>query len=875
MGLNEVRETFLAFFERKEHLRLTSAPLIPQNDKSLLLINSGMAPLKAYFTGMQTPPSKRVATCQKCIRTGDIENVGKTSRHGTFFEMLGNFSFGDYFKEEAIAWAWEFVTEVINMPKDRLYASVYQDDDEAAEIWTKHMPAERIVRLGKEDNFWEVGVGPCGPCSELYYDRGEKHGCGNSDCAVGCECDRFVEFWNLVFTQFDKQEDGSYPRLANPNIDTGMGLERIAAITQDVESIFDVDTIKAVRDKVCRLANAEYSADPAKDLSIRVITDHVRSITFMTADGVMPSNEGRGYVLRRLLRRALRHAKLLGINKKFINDVVQVVIDNSGGAYPELIERKDFIFKALAVEESRFIELLQAGMEMMHAHIERMEAEHLQVMGGKDAFKMYDTFGFPLELMKEILEERHISINEGEFFSEMEKQRERARSAREDSNYMGADETVYDQMDASITSEFAGYDVDMIVDAKVLALVVENEICGEAAEGAEVSIILDRTPFYAASGGQTGDSGIISAPGGVVEISDCTKVSSNRIVHSGVVKEGAICSGEAVHVEIDKKNRLAAARNHTATHILHKALHDVLGAHVEQAGSYVSPERMRFDFTHFEPLTSDELRKVEDLVNEKFLDALNVDISEKSMDEARKQGAVALFGEKYGDKVRVVDIEGYCIELCGGTHIRNTAQAGSFKVISETGVAAGVRRIEALTGHKALEYYRENDERITMLARVIKAGPMDILQRVRTFLDQNQELKQELEQMKQRLRQDVLDQVLENKEMIGDVAFIYVSLGDVSTDDLRRSADHIKDRLGSGVIFLSSVNEDKVSLLAMATDDAIAKGANAGEIVREAVAVLGGRGGGKPNMAQAGGRDASKISEAVEKAREVLRAKLG
>lgn len=874
MGLNEVRELFLSFFEIKGHLRLASAPLIPKNDKSLLLINSGMAPLKPYFTGQQAPPGKRVATCQKCIRTGDIENVGVTSRHGTFFEMLGNFSFGDYFKEEAIAWAWEFVTEIVEMPKDKLYASVYLDDNEAFEIWKHYMTADRIVRLGKEDNFWEVGVGPCGPCSELYYDRGEKYGCGKQDCFVGCDCDRYVEFWNLVFTQFDKQEDGSYPRLANPNIDTGMGLERIAAITQGVNSIFDVDTIKAVRDKVCELAGAEYGIDHKKDLSIRVITDHVRSITFMTADGVMPSNEGRGYVLRRLLRRALRHAKLLGIHQKFINIIVQVVIDHSGGAYPELVSRQDFIFKVLSVEENRFFETLEAGMEMIHAHIERMEAAHERIMDGKEAFRMYDTFGFPLELMKEILSEVHLSINEGEFFSEMEKQRERARSAREDSNYMGADETVYDQMDEKITSEFVGYYVDEAVVSEILALVVENKVCDEAEEGSQVSIILNRTPFFAASGGQSGDGGMITALNGVVKIEDCIMVSGNRIVHSGTVTEGVIRRGDIVRAQIDKKNRLAAARNHTATHLLHKALREVLGAHVEQAGSYVSPERMRFDFTHFAPLSAEELRRVEDTVNDKILDGLNVDISEKDIDEARKQGAVALFGEKYGNKVRVVDIEGYCIELCGGTHLCNTAQAGSFKVISENGVAAGVRRIEALTGHKALLYYRENDERINMLARVMKANPLDILQKAKSFLDHNQELRQEIEKMKDRIRQGVIDQMIEKKETIGGVAFVHINLGEASAEDLRHGADQIRDRLGQGVVFLTSVNAEKVNLLVMATGDAVEKGANAGEIVREAVAVLGGRGGGKPTMAQAGGRDVAKLPEAVDKAREILRAKL-
>ncbi|MCL2698881.1 MAG: alanine--tRNA ligase [Defluviitaleaceae bacterium] len=869
MGLNEVREEFLAFFEGKDHLRMASAPLVPQNDKSLLLINSGMAPLKAYFTGQETPPRKRVTTCQKCIRTGDIENVGKTARHGTFFEMLGNFSFGDYFKEEAIAWAWEFVTEVLDMPKDRLYASIYQDDDEAFEIWQKYFSDERIVRLGKEDNFWEVGLGPCGPCSELYYDRGEKFGCGDEKCFVGCECDRYVEFWNLVFTQFDKQEDGSYPRLEFPNIDTGMGLERIAAIMQNADSIFDVDTVKAVREKICGLAGAEYGADPAKDVSIRLITDHVRSITFMTADGVLPSNEGRGYVLRRLLRRALRHAKLLGINDKFINTVVRIVIEHSGGAYPELEARQDHIYKALSMEESRFFETLEAGMEMLREHIGRLASAKESVLGGKDAFRMYDTFGFPLELMTEILAEADISVNEDEFFTEMEKQRERARAAREDSSFMGTDATVYDHMDAGITGEFAGYDV-YETDARVLAIVVGNELRDEAAAGEEVSIIVDSTPFYAASGGQTGDSGWIKTPGGQAEISDCVKAGS-RILHLGVVKEGRIQLSEPVSLAVDKRRRLSAARNHTATHLLHKSLREILGGHVEQAGSYVSPERLRFDFTHFGALTSDELLAVEDLVNEKIFDALDVDISEKSMDEARKQGAMALFGEKYGDKVRVVDIDGYCVELCGGTHIGNTAQAGSFKILSETGVAAGVRRIEAFTGRKALEYYRDGEERINLFAQMMKTAPADLTQKLKAFLEQNQEMKREIERMKSGARQGMLDHAVEGKEMIGAVAFIHFGTDEASPEDMRSIADRIKDKLGSGVVFLTSVHDDKVSLLAAVTDDCVAKGINAGTLVREAVAVLGGRGGGRPNMAQAGGVGADKIPALVEKVRETLR----
>ncbi len=871
MGLNEVREKFLAFFESKEHLRMQSFPLVPRNDKSLLLINSGMAPLKPYFTGQEVPPNKRVTTCQKCIRTGDIENVGKTARHGTFFEMLGNFSFGDYFKEEIIPWSWEFCTEVMEIPKDKLYVSVYLEDDEAFDIWEKKVgiPKERIFRMGKADNFWEVGLGPCGPCSEIYFDRGEKYGCGSESCTVGCDCDRYMEFWNLVFTQFSKEEDGTYAKLAFPNIDTGMGLERMATMMQDVDSIFDVDTIRAVRENVCTLANVEYKSDAKKDISIRVITDHVRSVTFMTADGVLPSNEGRGYVLRRLLRRAIRHAKLLGINNKFVTDICQVVIDNSHEAYPELLEKKDYIFKVLSVEENRFFETLDTGMEMIKDLITKLKSENENVVSGKDAFKMYDTYGFPIDLMKEILEESEMTTDEKEFYEEMDAQRKRARAAREESNYMGAEETVYNQIDTALVSEFLGYDV-FDADAKIIAIVASGELAGEAVAGQEVSIILDHTPFYAESGGQTGDNGKIVCGKTTINISDCIKVVGNKIAHIGIVACGSVKLGDTVTVSVDKAHRLSSARNHTATHLLQKALRAVLGNHVEQSGSYVSSERLRFDFTHFAAMTADELQKVEEQVNEKVLESLDVEICEKDIDDARKMGATALFGEKYGKTVRVVNVLGYSIELCGGTHLSNTAQVGSFKILSESGVAAGVRRIEALTGKQALTYYRELDEKINAVAVALKATPTTILQKANAMVEQSRTLSQEIEKLKSKAALGMLDEILENKTELNGLTVVTAVVASMEADALRNLGDMLKDKLQSGVVVLASDTDGKAQLVAMATDDVVKRGVHVGNAIKEAVELLGGKGGGRPNMAQAGGRDVSKMAEALDKAKEVL-----
>ncbi|MEA4816591.1 MAG: alanine--tRNA ligase [Lachnospiraceae bacterium] len=876
MGLNEIREEFLRFFEGKDHLIMPSSSLIPHNDNSLLLINSGMAPLKPFFTGQVIPPKTRVATCQKCIRTGDIENVGKTARHGTFFEMLGNFSFGDYFKNEIIPWSWEFVTETLGIPKDRLYVTVYLDDDEAFEIWNKKvgLPAERITRLGKADNFWEHGLGPCGPCSEIYYDRGEKYGCGKPDCKVGCDCDRYMEFWNLVFTQFNKEEDGSYTDLAQKNIDTGMGLERMATIIQGVDSIFDVDTIKAIRDKVCEIANVRYNEDIKQDISIRVITDHIRSVTFMTSDGVLPSNEGRGYVLRRLLRRAARHGKLLGIDREFMPELSKTVILHSKDAYPQLAEKMDYILKIIAVEENSFYKTIDKGMEILKEDIAEMKALGETIMDGNKSFKLYDTYGFPVDLTKEILEEESMSLDEDAFMSEMKVQKERARKARGESTYMGADETIYHKLDTSIETAFAGYDTYEVSGAKVIALISNNEVADSAEAGDEVSVFISKTPFYAESGGQAGDKGIIYSPFGKVNISDCIKVVGGKIAHVGTVLEGTISVGDEVSAKIDRKLRLATSRNHSATHLLQKALRTVLGTHVEQAGSLVTPERLRFDFTHFMAMTDEEIKQVESLVNEKIFESLEIDICEKTIDEARKMGAMALFGEKYGDIVRVVSMGGYSIELCGGAHLKNTSQIGSFKIVSENGIAAGVRRIEALTGENTLKFYQHTEDELKTACSLIKAAPENMVKRIEDILAREKELSRELESIKSKLAKSSVSDMLQNAEEIKAVKFVAAEVKDADAGTLRTIGDEIKASLKKGVIVLAGEKDGKVNLLAMATDDAVKLNAHAGNIIKAAAAACGGGGGGRPNMAQAGGKDASKIKEALNVAKETLKEQL-
>ncbi len=872
LGVNEIREKFLSFFESKDHLRLQSFSVVPHNDNSLLLINSGMAPMKAYFTGQETPPRKRVTTCQKCIRTGDIENVGKTARHGTFFEMLGDFSFGDYFKNEIIPWSWEFVTKVLEIPEDKLHVTVYLDDDESYDIWHNvvGLPEDRITRLGKEDNFWEHGLGPCGPCTEIYYDRGEEYGCDSPTCGVGCDCDRYMEFWNLVLTQFDRNEDGTYTPLAQKNVDTGMGLERMATIMQGVDSIFDVDTVQNIIKKVCEIANVEYGKSKKTDVSIRVITDHIRSVTVMTADGVLPSNEGRGYVLRRLLRRAARHGKLLGIKGEFLAELSKTVIANSGDAYPELIDKKDYILKILTIEENSFYKTIDKGMELLKADIAEMKKEGQTVMSGEKSFRLYDTYGFPIDLTKEILEEEGFGLDENAFAEEMKQQKQRARAARGESTFMGADENIYNQLDVNMETIFAGYDIKEVADANIIALVTNDAVAQNACVGDDVSVFLDKTPFYAESGGQVGDHGSIQTQTGIVEITDCIKVVGGKIAHIGVVKEGSIIVGDTACAKIDMALRMATSRNHSATHLLQKALRTVLGTHVEQAGSYVSAERLRFDFTHFTALTEQELKEVENIVNQKIFESLEINTCQKSIEDARQMGAMALFGEKYGDVVRVVTMGDFSIELCGGAHLTNTAQVGTFKIISENGIAAGVRRIEALTGTEALKYYQSQEEQIKQICKVVKANAENVVYRVEQIVSEQKESAKEIEKLKSKLAGGVVEEILSQKQQINDIAVICANIKDADANTLKTMGDQLKIKLGSGVVILASGKGDKVNLIAMATDDVIKKGIHAGNIVKAAAVCCGGGGGGRPNMAQAGGKDASKIEQALQKAKEVI-----
>ena len=870
-GVNELRKMFLEFFESKGHLAMKSFSLIPHNDKSLLLINSGMAPLKPYFTGAEIPPRRRVTTCQKCIRTGDIENVGKTARHGTFFEMLGNFSFGDYFKHEAIAWSWEFLTQVVGLDPNRLYPSIYQDDDEAFDIWNKEIgiPADRIFRFGKEDNFWEHGAGPCGPCSEIYYDRGEKYGCGKPGCTVGCECDRYMEVWNNVFSQFNNDGEGHYTDLIQKNIDTGMGLERLAVVVQDVDSIFDVDTIQALRNKVCEISGKEYDKDHETDVSIRLITDHIRSATFMISDGIMPTNEGRGYVLRRLIRRAARHGRLLGIDGLFLARLSASVIEGSKDGYPELEEKKDFIFNILNNEETQFNKTIDQGLHILSELEEKMQSEGKKVLDGQDAFKLYDTYGFPLDLTKEILEEKGYGIDEDGFHAAMEEQRERARSSREVTNYMGADATVYDEIDPSVTTEFTGYD-HLEDTSKVTVLTTETEIAESLMEGQKGTIFVEKTPFYATMGGQEGDCGIIKGANGVFEVEDTIKLRGGKYGHVGVMKSGMISNGEEVTLQVNEEARKNIEKNHSATHLLQKALKTVLGAHVEQKGSLVTPTRLRFDFAHFQAMTPEELEKVENLVNEKIQEQIPVVTDIMDTEEAKKSGAMALFGEKYGDKVRVVSMGDFSKELCGGTHVKNTAEIGLFKLVSEAGVAAGVRRIEALTGPSVTAYYKAQEEKMHEAAALLKTTPADLLEKIAHLQAEAKALQAENESLKSKLAKEALGDVMDKVTEVKGVKLLAASVPDVDMNGLRDLGDQLKEKLGSGVVVLASAKDGKVSLLAMVTDDAMKKGAHAGKLIKEVAAVVGGGGGGRPNMAQAGGKNPEKIDEAVAKAAEVL-----
>ena len=870
-GVNQLRKMFLEFFESKGHLALKSFSLVPHNDKSLLLINSGMAPLKPYFTGQEIPPRRRVTTCQKCIRTGDIENVGKTARHGTFFEMLGNFSFGDYFKEEAIQWTWEFLTDVVGLDPDRLYPSVYVDDDEAFEIWNKKIgiPAERIFKFGKEDNFWEHGSGPCGPCSEVYYDRGEKYGCGKPGCTVGCDCDRYMEIWNDVFTQFDNDGNGNYSELEQKNIDTGMGLERLASVVQDVDSIFDVDTIKALRDHVCRLAEKEYGKEYKDDVSIRVITDHIRSVTFMISDGIMPSNEGRGYVLRRLLRRACRHGRLLGIHKGFLPELAENVIEGSKDGYPELEEKREFILNVITKEEEQFNKTIDQGLGILSDLIAKLESENKTTLEGEDAFRLYDTYGFPLDLTKEILEEKGIGVDEEGFQKCMEVQRKKARDAREVTNYMGADVTVYESIDPSVTSTFVGYD-HQTYESDVTVMTTETEIVDALSDGEKGTIFVNETPFYATSGGQEADTGFIRTADGEFRVEDTVKLLGGKIGHIGVMTRGMIKTGDKVSLEVDAKKRALSARNHSATHLLQKALRTVLGTHVEQAGSSVNEDRLRFDFTHFSAMTPEELKKVEDIVNEKIREALPVIVKNMPIEEARKTGAQALFGEKYGDIVRVVNMGDFSIEFCGGTHVRNTSEIMAFKILSETGVAAGVRRIEALTSEGLMNYYNDLEEKLKNAAHLLKTTPDSLADKITHMMSENKSLHSEVESLKSKMAQDAVGDVMDQVKEVKGVKLLAAEVDGVDMNGLRDLGDQLKEKLGEGVVVLASANDGKVSLMATATDGAMKAGAHAGNLVKGIAGCVGGGGGGRPNMAQAGGKNPAGIKDALEKAAEVL-----
>ncbi len=875
LGLNELRERYLSFFESKGHLRMASAPLVPKNDPSLLLINSGMAPLKPYFTGQEEPPRRRVTTCQKCIRTPDIENVGKTARHGTYFEMLGNFSFGDYFKKEAIPWAWEFCTQDLKMPVDKLWVTIYEDDDEAFEIWNKDigLPPERIVRMGKKDNFWEHGTGPCGPCSEIYFDRGPEKGCGSPNCKVGCECDRYVEFWNNVFTQFNKDENGNYTRLAHPNIDTGMGLERLACISQGVDNLFEVDTVMNILTYICRIAGVEYKKAEKTDVSIRVITDHIRSTTMMVCDGVLPSNEGRGYVLRRLLRRAARHGRLLGINKPFLYDVAMVVINENKDAYPELLEKAEYIKKVVRIEEERFESTVDQGIVILNEFISEVKEKNKTILPGEMVFKLHDTYGFPLDLTREIAEENGLGIDEDGFKKEMDAQKKKARDAHNSKDTSAWADSVFDKLDKNLKTIFAGYS-QTSADAKILYIVKDGEIVETAQEGDEVTVILDTTPFYAESGGQVGDTGTVTTGNGKIQVRDCTKTADGKYLHSGVVESGLIETGNQAKAEIDVKRRMAICRNHTVTHLLHKALRTVLGDHVHQAGSLVEPNKLRFDFSHFSAMTAEELKKVEDMTNAAILESMEVDVREMPIDEAKKLGAMALFGEKYGSTVRVVKVEDYSVEFCGGTHLRNTAQAGLVKVLGESGVAAGVRRLEALTGEAAIRYYAEKESMLNEVSQALKASPQDSLKKVEALGQELKNAEKEIEQLRNKLVSGETEDVISKAVDIKGVKVVTARFDTLDIDGLRNTGDMLKNKIESGVVVLGSNYGDKVSFIVTATKDVMAKGIHSGNIIKEVAKVAGGGGGGRPDMAQAGGKDAAKINDALKAAIPVIEAQI-
>ena len=873
LGVNEIRERFLSFFESKGHLRLPSFPLIPQNDNSLLLINAGMAPLKPYFTGKEIPPRKRVTTCQKCIRTPDIERVGKTARHGTFFEMLGNFSFGDYFKHEATSWAWEFVTKDLKFPEDKLYVTIYEDDDEAFDIWTKEVGVDpsHISRMGKEDNFWEIGTGPCGPCSEIYYDRGEKYGCGKPDCKVGCECDRFVEFWNLVFTQFDKDENGVYNRLAHPNIDTGMGLERMAVIMQDVDNLFEIDTVRNIMLEISRVAGVEYGKDAKSDVSLRVITDHIRSTTFMVCDGVCPSNEGRGYVLRRLLRRAARHGRLLGIKGTFLYNIADTVIRESENAYPQLAEKRDYIKRVIKIEEERFSETIDSGLSILEGKIAELEKNGEKLLGGEDAFRLYDTYGFPIDLTVEILEEKGLEADIEGFNAQMQQQKERSREGRKVGEEAAWSEDIYQTLSKDIKTEFVGYD-NKECTATVSVIVKDGELADSVSDGEDAVVILDKTVIYGESGGQMGDRGTLCGSGFKMTVTDSKKLGDGKILHHVTVDEGTASVGDSVTVTYDVKKREATARNHSATHLLQKALREVLGSHIEQAGSMVDENRLRFDFSHFQAVTPEQLADVERRVNAAILAAYPIEIKQMPVDEAKKLGAMALFGEKYGDTVRVVNMGGYSIELCGGCHLKNTSEAGLCKIVSEGGVAAGVRRIEAVTGEGVLKYIDEKNAIITESAAALKTTEGELVHRCENVMEEIREQQRRIDVISEKIAHASANNVMAGVKHIGGLEVFITQMDGSTVDAMRKLGDAIKEKTQLCVCVFAALTDGKITFMATAGKDAVKKGVHCGKIIKEITAIAGGSGGGKPDSAQGGGKNADKIDNALAAVDEIISA---
>ena len=873
-GLNELREMFLSFFESKGHLRLPSFSLVPQNDKSILLINAGMTPMKPWFKGEEEPPRRRVCTCQKCIRTGDIENVGKTARHGTYFEMLGNFSFGDYFKHEAIAWSWEFLTEVVGLEPDRLYPSIYLDDDEAFDIWNKEVgiPAERIFRFGKEDNFWEHGSGPCGPCSEIYYDRGPEYGCGKPGCTVGCDCDRYIEIWNNVFSQFDNDGHGHYTELKQKNIDTGMGLERLACVCQNVDSLFDVDTVMNITHKVSQLTGAHYGETEKRDVSLRVITDHIRSATFMICDGILPSNEGRGYVLRRLLRRAARHGKLLGVNDPFLYQVVDTVIHENEGQYPDLREKQTYITKVIRTEEENFGRTIDGGMKIFSDLLAEHKQKLEKIFSGADAFRLYDTFGFPIDLTMEMAADEGLSVDEGAFQKLMKEQKERAREARKALGDLGWAGVEFGK-DVPAT-EFVGYDHSEC-DAKIVAIVADEELRDEVAAGAEAVVVLDHSPFYAEMGGQVADHGTITADGVVFTVADVQKNKGGKFMHYGRLAQGVLHVGDTVHAAIDMERRKAIQRAHSTTHLLDAALKKVLGDHVHQAGSLVEPDRLRFDFTHFEAISPEELRQVEELVNDAVLEGYPVVTEILPIEEAKKKGAVAMFGEKYGETVRVVEMSDFSVEFCGGTHVDNTAKAGPFRIKSESSVASGVRRIEATCGKLSLKAMESSQGVLSRAAQFLKTAPSGLLERMEQQANEMKQLRQALEKFKAEASLGEARQFLASAKTVKDLHVLATTRNGVDTAELRTMGDFLRDKDPKAVAVIASINGEKITFLAVCGKEAVARGIKAGDLVRHVSAICGGKGGGKPDSAMGGGSDPLKVDDALASVDDFVSEKLG